>query len=91
MGALGVWTPATQSRPQSAAVIDLVGVRLGSVQQVGAPMIEGSLTLRAPATVEVTVGVRPGACSISGSPGRWDVGTPARQSHPQAPVQITDG
>ena len=83
--------PTTPSRPQSTAVIDLVSVRLGSVRQVGAPMMRGSPTLQAPATVEVTAGVRPGAYSISGSPGRWDVGTPAIQRHSQAPVQITDG
>ena len=66
------------------AVIDLVGARPESVRQVGAPMIRGSPTLPAPATVEVTAGVRPGGCSISWSPGRWDVGTPAAQSHPQS-------
>ena len=83
--------PATPSRPQLTVVIDLVGVRPGSVRQVGAPMVSGSPALRAPATVEVTAGVRPGACSISESPWRWDVGTPATQNHPQAPVQLTDG
>ena len=48
------------------------------VRQVGVPMVSDSPTLRAPATVEVTAGVRPGACSISGSPG---VGTFWRPQH----------
>ena len=47
-----------------------------AVRQVGAPMISESPTLRAPVTVEVAAGVRPGACSISGSPGVGMLGRP---------------